>query len=60
MCPPSYHHNGIIAARELEYLYIYIYIHVCDIYSSVLRDFKNIWNLISTYKQITIKNAIYK
>ena len=30
MCPPGYHHNGIMAARELGhtmYGYIYIYIY---------------------------------
>ena len=32
MCPPGYHHNGIMAARELGHtmygLYIYIYIYI--------------------------------
>ena len=28
MCPPGYHHNGIMAARELGHtMYIYIYIY---------------------------------
>ena len=27
MCPPGYHHNGIMAARELGHtMYMYIYI----------------------------------
>ena len=31
MCPPGYHHNGIMAARELgqtKYIYIYIDIYI--------------------------------
>ena len=71
MCPPGYHHNGIMAARELGHtMYIYIVIReinkettfsslqACFVMNSLFRGFINEKNIHDRYIY-TIKFKIY-